>query len=97
MASPQPGKSDRHGGGHEPGPRHLAEVIEKARASGAQSVVVQPQFSRKSAETVAAAIGAEVVVLDPLAAEYEINLLHLARTLADRFATEDTGARKDGS
>jgi zinc transport system substrate-binding protein len=89
-------------GGHEPGPRHLANVIERARASGLRSVVVQPQFSRKSAETVAEAIEAEIVVLDPLAADYEANLLHLARTLADRFAAEDTAeypteSPKDGS
>lgn len=76
-------------GGHEPGPRHLAEVIEKARACGAKSVVVQPQFSRKSAETVADAIGAEILVLDPLAADYEANLEFLARSLAESFATED--------
>jgi zinc transport system substrate-binding protein len=83
-------------GGHEPGPRHLAEVIDRAKASGARSVVVQPQFSRKSAETVATAIGAEIVVLDPLASDYESNLIHLARTLAGRFAAEDTLNQKEG-
>jgi zinc transport system substrate-binding protein len=77
-------------GGHEPGPRHLAEVIDRAKLSGARSVIVQPQFSRKSAATVAAAIGAEIVVLDPLAPDYAENLLHFARTLAKRFAAEDT-------
>ena len=83
-------------GGHEPGPRHLAEVIERARACGARSVVVQPQFSRKSAATVAGAIGASLVVLDPLAADYEANLLHLARTLAAGFAAEDAAGRPGG-
>ena len=75
-------------GGHEPGPRHLAEVIERARALGVRSVIVQPQFSRKSAETVAAAIEADIVVLDPLAADYETNFLNIAQTLADLFAAE---------
>ena len=75
-------------GGHEPGPRHLADVIERARALGVRSVIVQPQFSRKSAETVAAAIDADIVGLDPLAADYEASLLTLARTLADLFAAE---------
>jgi len=81
-------------GGHEPGPRHLADVIERARALGVRSVIVQPQFSRKSAETVAAAIDAEIVVLDPLAADYEANFLNLAQTLADLFAAE---SMKEGS
>jgi zinc transport system substrate-binding protein len=85
-------------GGHEPGPRHLAEVTERARESGARSVIIQPQFSRKSAETVASSIEAEIVVLDPLAADYEANLLYMARTLAERFAAEDsTRSREDGS
>ena len=78
-------------GGHEPGPRHLAEVIDRAREAGSKSVIVQPQFSRKSAETVAAAIEAEIVVLDPLAADYPANLLKIALTLAERFAVEDFG------
>ena len=81
-------------GGHEPGPRHLAEVIERARALGVRSVIVQPQFSRKSAETVAEAIEADIVVLDPLAADYEANFLNIAQTLADLFAAESP---KDGS
>jgi len=80
--------------GHEPGPRHLAEVIDRARAAGAKSIVVQPQFSRKSAETVAKAIGAEIVVLDPLAADYPRNLLEIALTLAARFAAEDAAPEK---
>ena len=82
-------------GGHEPGPRHLAEVIDRAREAGAKSVIVQPQFSRKSAETVAAAIDAEIVVLDPLAADYPANLLNIAWTLAERFAVEDFGEAKE--
>ncbi|MEN8007218.1 MAG: zinc ABC transporter substrate-binding protein [Candidatus Krumholzibacteriota bacterium] len=82
-------------GGHEPGPRHLAEVINRAREAGARSVIVQPQFSRKSAETVAAAIDAEIVVLDPLAADYPANLLKMAGTLAERFAVEDFGESKE--
>ncbi len=81
-------------GGHEPGPRHLADVIERARALGVRSVIVQPQFSRKSAETVAKAIEADIVVLDPLAADYEANFLNIAQTLADLFAAE---SQKDGS
>jgi zinc transport system substrate-binding protein len=68
--------------GHEPGPRHLAEMIERARASGARAIVVQPQFSRKSAEAVAKEVGAEIVELDPLAPDLPANIEHIARTLA---------------
>jgi len=70
-------------GGHEPGPRQLATVIDTAREAGLTTVVVQPQFSRRSAETVAEAIGARVVVLDPLAPDYGTNLRHIAAALAE--------------
>ena len=69
-------------GGHEPGARQLATVIEQARAASARVIVVQPQFSRRSAETVARATGAEILVLDPLARDYEANLRHIATALA---------------
>jgi zinc transport system substrate-binding protein len=83
-------------GGHEPGPRHLGEVIDRAKADGSKSIVVQPQFSEKSARTVADAIDGEVVVLDPLAADYPENLMLIARTLAERFTAEDRARAEDG-
>lgn len=71
--------------GHEPGARHLADVIETARAEGATAIIVQPQFSRKSAEAVARSLDLDVIALDPLAADYDVNLLEIARTLAGLF------------
>lgn len=84
-------------GGHEPGPRHLAEVIDRAKEDGAKSIVVQPQFSRKSAQTVADAIDGEVVVLDPLAPDYPDNLMEIARVLEARFLAEDAAGQGGGS
>ncbi len=69
-------------GGHEPGARQLVAVIDRAKAAGARVIVVQPQFSRRSAQTVAQATGAEILVLDPLAKDYEANLRHIAAALA---------------
>ena len=69
-------------GGHEPSARQLATVIDQARAAAARVIVVQPQFSRRSAEAVARATGAEILVLDPLARDYEANLRHIATALA---------------
>jgi zinc transport system substrate-binding protein len=45
------------------------------------ALFVQPQFSRSAAERVAAALGCELVVLDPLAGDYLGNL----ETMADRI------------
>jgi len=68
--------------GKEPGAKSLARVIELGRREGAKVIFVQSQFSRRTAETVAAAIGARVVAVDPLAGNYPQNLLRVAREFA---------------
>jgi len=74
--------------GAAPGPRHLAEVIDRARRQGARTIFVQPQVSIAFAETVAKAIGGEVVSLDPLSAQYTENLVFMAREIAESFNGE---------
>ncbi len=68
--------------GHEPGPRQLAEVIDKIKAGRAKAIIVQPQFSKKSAQAIANSTGVKILVLDPLALQYDANLLFIARSLA---------------
>lgn len=70
-------------GGREPGPRALANVIERARAKRVRVIFVQPQFSRANAETVARAVDARVVAADPLAADYLANMRAVARGFAE--------------
>ncbi len=65
--------------GKEPKPAELAELIEEARKMGVKAVFAQPQLARKSAETIAHAIGAQVVSADPLAADWAENLRRVAR------------------
>nr|WP_321260101.1 zinc ABC transporter substrate-binding protein [uncultured Pseudodesulfovibrio sp.] len=65
--------------GKHPGPRELAEVIELAKEESIKAVFVQPQFSAKSAQTIADAIGGQVVVADPLAEDWADNLVKIAR------------------
>lgn len=72
--------------GHEPGARHLADVIAQARRTGARAIIVQPQFSSDTAQRVADEIGGEVIALDPLAYDYATNLRHLAEALAGLLA-----------
>lgn len=79
--------------GHEPGPRQLARVIDQAKAAGATAIIVQPQFSQKAAATVARSAGLKVIALDPLSDDYEKNLRHITRTLADAFAAESGSKR----
>jgi zinc transport system substrate-binding protein len=65
-------------GGSEPGPRHLAEIIEHGRELHVSAVFVQPQFSQRSAAVIASELKAAVVPLDPLAEDWKDNLLHAA-------------------
>lgn len=67
--------------GKEPNARELASLIDRARETGLCTVFAQPQFSTKSAETIARAIGASVVEMDPLAYDYPGNLMDMAEKL----------------
>lgn len=64
--------------GKEPGGRQLADLIEKAKKDGVKVIFVQQQFSKKSAEVVAKAIGGAVVPINPLSKEYLTNLEKIA-------------------
>lgn len=70
-------------GGREPGPRKLLELIEHAKESKAKAIFVQPQFSKKTAQTVAEAIGARLVPADDLAPDWPANLESVAKALAE--------------
>ena len=69
--------------GKAPGPRALAALIEQATREQVKVIFVQPQFSRKSAEQVARAIGGRVVAIDPLSPDYADNMRNLARQIAE--------------
>lgn len=69
--------------GKEPSPRRLAAIIAEAKAKGYKAVFVQPQMSRRTAETIAQAIGAKLVVADPLAEDWAANLRAVATSFRD--------------
>lgn len=64
--------------GKSPTPRELQELIDMARKIGIKVIFVQPQFSTKSADTIARAIGGKVTVADPLAVNWAENLEKVA-------------------
>jgi len=51
-------------GGKEPTARQLARLIELAKEDGVRIIFVEPQFPKKSAETLAKSIGGAVVFID---------------------------------
>ena len=66
--------------GKEPSPRRLGALIAQARAAGVKVIFVQPQMSRRTAQSIAQALGAQVLVVDPLAADWAANLRTVAAT-----------------
>lgn len=78
-------------GGREPGPRGLAEVIRRGREAGVRAVFVQQQFSQRSAEAVAQALGARLVEADPLAPDYVANLRRVAAAMGEALADPPPG------
>ena len=69
--------------GKEPSPRDMARIIAMGKETGAKVVFVQPQFSEKSASVIARQIGAQVVRLDPLAADWSENLRKAAHAFVE--------------
>ncbi len=75
--------------GKEPSARQLAAIIEEAKIEGVRTLFVQPQFSRKQAQTIAGEINGRVVPLDPLSGDYLDNLWHIAGEIAKALRAED--------
>lgn len=69
-------------GGQEPSAQELATLIETAQAEGIKVIFVQPEFSQKDAETIAAEIGGEVLPISPLNPDWLGNMKKVAETFA---------------
>ncbi|MFH2057265.1 MAG: zinc ABC transporter substrate-binding protein [bacterium] len=81
--------------GKEPSARALAGLVEQARDEKIVALFVQPQFSTKSAEVIANAVGCQIVTADPLARDYFDNLYHLGTQLATALAPPKAGDQVD--
>lgn len=69
-------------GGKEPTARVLADLIAEAKEDRPRAIFVQAQFPTGAARTVADAVGAEVVPLDPLAPDWLENISRIGEALA---------------
>ncbi|MDR0290924.1 MAG: zinc ABC transporter substrate-binding protein [Treponema sp.] len=61
-------------GGKEPGPRELARLIARAKEERPHAIFVQAQFPVSAAKTVADAVGAATIALDPRAPDWLANI-----------------------
>jgi zinc transport system substrate-binding protein len=69
-------------GGQEPSAAELANLITLAKAENIRMIFAQYQFNAQAAKAIANEIGAEVLYLDPLAADWSANLLEMATQIA---------------
>jgi zinc transport system substrate-binding protein len=67
--------------GKEPNAKDLARIIKEANEEGTKVLFVQKQFSRKSADAVAQAIGGTVIQIDGLPGDYLNDMRVIAETL----------------
>ncbi len=70
-------------GGQEPSAAELAALVRRAREENIQVIFAQPEFSTRNAETIAAEIGGEVLLVSPLAEEWLENMREVAAAFAD--------------
>ncbi len=66
----------------EPGPKHLENIIDLAKAENITTIFVEPQFNSIMAEVIAKEIKGKVVAIDPLAENYSDNLKHVGDLIA---------------
>jgi zinc transport system substrate-binding protein len=64
--------------GKEPKARDLDEFIKRARELRTKVIFIQPQYSPRTAQTIAEAVGAALVQADDLAPDWENNLRQVA-------------------
>ena len=67
--------------GKEPTARQLARLIEEAKAQGVKIIFAEPQFPKKTAQTLAESIGGAVVLIDDLSPDYLNNLRNIAMSV----------------
>lgn len=73
-------------GDASPDPKHLRSIIKQARQNHNTVIITQPQFDSQSAHMVAKAIGARIVIIDPLSEDVLANLKYIADTLSSDFS-----------
>lgn len=69
-------------GGQEPSAAELAALIVRAKQDQIKVVFAEPQFSQKTADTIAKEIGGEVLLIDPLSPNWATNLRTVAQTFS---------------
>ncbi|MGN0910264.1 MAG: metal ABC transporter solute-binding protein, Zn/Mn family, partial [Thermoguttaceae bacterium] len=78
--------------GKTPSPRELEELVRDSREQKIAALIVQPEFNRASAQVVADALGAKLVVHSPLQKDYFENIDELTAAILQSFGVERPAA-----
>ena len=73
-------------GGKEPTTSTLSEIINEAFEHGVKLIIVQPEFSQKSAQIIANSINGTVTTLNPLSENYIENLRDIAKVVLSAYS-----------
>jgi len=76
-------------GGKEPSARDLANLIKEAREYRPKVIFVQPQYARKSAESLAAQIGCAVVPINPLPQDYFTEMRDMCTKIREGLSSDE--------
>ncbi len=69
--------------GKAPKPEYIKEIIDFAKVNNIKTIFVQPQFSKKLAQQIAKDIDGKVVTIDPLAYNWDENLINVSKILGN--------------
>ncbi|WP_428737996.1 metal ABC transporter solute-binding protein, Zn/Mn family [Sulfurimonas sp.] len=70
--------------GKSPKPKEMINIIEEAKEEDVKVIFTQPEFSDKSAQTIAKETGVIVKKISPLNPQWSQNLIQMARAIADK-------------
>lgn len=68
-------------GGKSPKPSALGHLIKFAKKKKISTILVQPEFSQRAAKIIANAIQGKTIIADPLAYDWEKNLIEVSRAI----------------
>jgi zinc transport system substrate-binding protein len=68
--------------GNEPSAAQLSELIKQAKKDNIKVIFAQPEFSQKSAETIAREIGGQVITISAFAEDWSENLRQVSQKMA---------------
>lgn len=77
-------------GGKEPSPVHLKHLIDLCREEQVRVIFIQPEFDRRNAEAIARQTGTQVVPVNPLAYDWDEEMVRTARHLVGDTAASTT-------